>query len=258
MNASGTSPADRPRSAAPPGRPAEWRSQPARPSSHVRADTTRTGRGRTGAETVRDQVVDADRQLELQQHVRRSRRRRRGSGRRRPARPSRNDPRVAVRFVRATGSIGAARRIGMSTDSLMTSSASVTRVAPCLMRSLVPSARGSSGEPGTANTSRPCSSAMRAVISEPERCAASTITTPTAQPGNQPVAARESRAARGSQPSGISEIAAPPASTIRVEQVRMLGRIDAVVAAGEHRDRAACRDSRDARRRRCRARARRR
>jgi hypothetical protein len=38
-----------------------------------------------------------------------------------------------------------------------------------LMRSLAPSARGSSGEPGTANTSRPYSSAKRAVISEPER-----------------------------------------------------------------------------------------
>src|SRR5258706_14278007 len=32
-------------------------------------------------------------------------------------------------------------------------------VAPCLMRSLVPAARGSSGEPGTANTSRPRSAA---------------------------------------------------------------------------------------------------
>ena len=54
--------------------------------------------------------------------------------------------------------------------------------APCLIRSLVPAARGSSGEPGTANTSRPCSAAIRAVISEPERCAASTMTTPTEAP----------------------------------------------------------------------------
>jgi hypothetical protein len=38
------------------------------------------------------------------------------------------------------------------------SDVSVTGVAPCLMRPFVPSARGSSGEPGTANTSRPCSS----------------------------------------------------------------------------------------------------
>ena len=71
-------------------------------------------------------------------------------------------------------------RIGSSTA--ITSAASVTKVAPCLSRPLVPSARGSSGEPGTANTSRPCSPASRAVISEPERRAASTITTPTDKP----------------------------------------------------------------------------
>ena len=52
------------------------------------------------------------------------------------------------------------------------------RVAPSRMRSFVPSARGSSGEPGTAKTSRPCSRAKRAVMSEPERRAASTTTTP--------------------------------------------------------------------------------
>ena len=37
-------------------------------------------------------------------------------------------------------------------------------------------------EPGTANTSRPCSAAMRAVISDPERRAASTTTTPSEVP----------------------------------------------------------------------------
>ena len=61
---------------------------------------------------------------------------------------------------------GGAPMIGRRTERI--SSASVTGVAPCLMRLLVPSARGSSGEPGTAKTSRPCSSASRAVISEPE------------------------------------------------------------------------------------------
>ena len=40
---------------------------------------------------------------------------------------------------------------------------------------------------------------------------------------------------RGSQPSGISETAAPPCED-RVEQVGVLGRIDVVVAAGQHRD----------------------
>ena len=85
-------------------------------------------------------------------------------------------------------------RIGRSTA--ITSAASVTSVAPCLSRPLVPSARGSSGEPGTANTSRPCSSAMRAVISEPERRAASITTTPSDKPGDQPVAARKIARAR--------------------------------------------------------------
>ena len=42
--------------------------------------------------------------------------------------------------------------------------------------------RGSSGEPGTANSSRPASWARRAVIRLPERSAASTTTTPSARP----------------------------------------------------------------------------
>ena len=107
------------------------------------------------------------------------------------------------------------RTIGRSmigVTALMTSAASVVSVAPCLIRSLVPAARGSSGEPGTAKTSRPCSAAIRAVISEPERCAASTTTTPSAAPGDQPVAAGEIRA-RGTWPSGISEIAPPCSSS---------------------------------------------
>ncbi len=52
--------------------------------------------------------------------------------------------------------------IGRKTEIM--SAVSVTGVAPCLMRSFVPSARGSSGEPGTAKTSRPCSSANRALL----------------------------------------------------------------------------------------------
>ena len=66
-----------------------------------------------------------------------------------------------------------------------------------------PPQRGSSGEPGTANTSRPCSSAIRAVIREPERRAASTTTTPSASPEISRLRRGKSRA-RGSQPSGIS------------------------------------------------------
>ncbi len=66
-------------------------------------------------------------------------------------------PRAGVRTVR--GSIG---RI----DSNM-SSTPCTNVAPSRISRLQPCARGSSGEPGTAITSRPASLAMRAVISEP-------------------------------------------------------------------------------------------
>jgi hypothetical protein len=64
----------------------------------------------------------------------------------------------------------------------ITSCADVQSVAPSRMSSFVPSARGSSGEPGTAKTSRPCSAAKRAVIKDPERRAASTITLPCARP----------------------------------------------------------------------------
>ena len=78
--------------------------------------------------------------------------------------------------------------------ALEISAASVTSVAPCLSNPLVPSARGSIGEPGTAKTSRLCSGQAR-VISEPERFAASTITTPS-EAGDDPVAARKI-AARG-------------------------------------------------------------
>jgi hypothetical protein len=52
------------------------------------------------------------------------------------------------------------------------SRALVMRQAPCFRRLLVPAERGSSGLPGTAKTSRPCSPARRAVIKEPERSAA--------------------------------------------------------------------------------------
>ena len=116
----------------------------------------------------------------------------------------------------------------------MTSAASVTSVAPCLIRSLAPAARGSSGEPGTANTSRPCSAAIRAVISDPERCAASTTTTPSAAPEISRLR-RGKSCARGTWPSGISEIARALFEQ-GGEQVFVLGRIDPVMPAGQHRD----------------------
>ena len=114
--------------------------------------------------------------------------------------------RFAFRFC--AGTSRPRPRVGSSTA--VTSAASVTRMAPCLSRPLVPSARGSSGEPGTAKTSRPCSPAMRAVISEPERFAASTMTTPTERPEISRLRRGKSRA-RGSQASGISDTAAPSA-----------------------------------------------
>ena len=114
-----------------------------------------------------------------------------------------NDPRALVgrrlQLAKARRRTGSGSRagssipmIGWSTATI--SAASVTGVAPCLRRPLVPSARGSSGEPGTAKTSRPCSSASRAVISEPERFARLDDDDAERQPGNQAIAARESRA----------------------------------------------------------------
>jgi len=64
----------------------------------------------------------------------------------------------------------------------VTSSALVQNVAPSRKRSLVPSALGSSGEPGTAKISRPASAANFAVIREPDRRAASTTTTARQRP----------------------------------------------------------------------------
>ena len=56
---------------------------------------------------------------------------------------------------------------------------------------LVPLARGSSGEPGTAKISRPCSSAYCAVISEPERLRRFHHHHAARQAGDDAVAARE-------------------------------------------------------------------
>ena len=101
----------------------------------------------------------------------------------------------------------------------------------------MPSARGSSGEPGTANTSRPCSSAIRAVISEPERRAASTTTTPTRQSGDQPVAAGKVAGARLPAERHFGDRGA--VGQDGVGEAGMFGRIDAIVAAGQHGDGAA-------------------
>ena len=96
---------------------------------------------------------------------------------------------------------------------------------------------GSSGEPGTANTSRPCSLAKpcrderaraerRLDHDDAERGA-----------GDQPVAPWKV-VVRAPCPSGISEITAPKVR-IASKQIGMFRRIDLVVTAREHRDRAA-------------------
>ena len=90
----------------------------------------------------------------------------------------------------------------------MTSSGSVAMVAPVLSRRLVPSARGSRGWPGTANTSRPCSAAVRAVIRVPERRAASTISTPSAMPETMRLRRGKSWA-RGTKPGAFSLTGSP-------------------------------------------------
>ena len=116
----------------------------------------------------------------------------------------------------------------------MTSSGSVAIVAPVFSRRLVPSARGSSGWPGTANTSRPCSAAVRAVISVPDRRAASTISTPKATPEMMRLR-RGKSCARGAKPGGILADQAAPLADLAL-QLGMLRRIDVVEAAGEHGD----------------------
>jgi len=73
---------------------------------------------------------------------------------------------------------------------------------------MVPAERGSSGLPGTANTSRPCSPANRAVISEPDRSAASTTTTPSEIPEFRQLWRGESFP-RGEKPGARSLIRSP-------------------------------------------------
>jgi len=78
-----------------------------------------------------------------------------------------------------------------------------------------------------------------AVISDPERSAASTTTTPKRDALRSGGCALESRVRAAHVPSGISEIAAPPEIKDRRQQIRMFRRIKAIVAAGQHGDGAA-------------------
>ena len=95
-----------------------------------------------------------------------------------------------------------------------TSDALSTRWAPVRIRSLEPRQRGSSGEPGTANSSRPISAAKRAVMSEPERGAASTTMTPRERPAITRLRRGKWRAC-GAVPNGASATTQPPSAMRR-------------------------------------------
>jgi hypothetical protein len=129
------------------------------------------------------------------------------------------------------GGAGGRPRIGARVSRI--SRAEVTRQAPCFRRLLVPAERGSSGLPGTAKTSRPCSPAKRAVISEPERSAASITTTPSEIPEISRLR-RGKSLPRGEKPGGLADQEAALAD--RVLQLRILGRIHDVDAASQHGD----------------------
>jgi hypothetical protein len=87
---------------------------------------------------------------------------------------------------------------------------------------LVPWWRGSSGLPGTAITSRPCSAARRAVISEPDCGAASTTTTPRLRPEIRRLRRGKWRAC-GTALSGRSETIAPLATIRSISSACSLG-----------------------------------
>ena len=121
--------------------------------------------------------------------------------------------------------------------------------------------RGSSGEPGTANTSRPASCASRAVIRLPERSAASTTTTPSDSPamirlrrgkvpglrrgaerrlGDHGAALRRCGAAARRSPAGRAcrGRRPPPRRSARSAARLMRGGVDAARQAGDHDQRA--------------------
>ena len=88
----------------------------------------------------------------------------------------------------------------------------MTATAPSFSSALDPRQAGESTFPGTANTSRPCSSARDAVMSAPEPSGASMMTTPTASPEKILFRAGKWLAAGGS-PGAYSETSAPFSAT---------------------------------------------
>lgn len=86
------------------------------------------------------------------------------------------------------------------------------RPAPSRMRALQPLLSGALIGPGTANTSRPCSSAVDAVISAPLRSGASTTTAAKLRPLRMRLRTGKWDA-MGSVPGGYSESSTPVAAT---------------------------------------------
>ena len=118
-----------------------------------------------------------------------------------------------------------------------TSAALRTSVAPSRISMLQPAARASNGWPGTASTSRPWSSAVRAVIRLPDRAAASTTITARDRPDDDAVAQRESGGPAAPAPWAVREIRQPLAAISRGEG-RVFRRVDHIDAARHHGDRA--------------------
>ena len=126
------------------------------------------------------------------------------------------------------------------------------RCAPWRIRSLAPAERGSSGEPGTPKSSRPASLAMRAVSSEPERCAASITTSPSASPAMIRLRLGKCRALRCRAERRLGHDGALLGDP-RL-QPGVLRRVGHVQPAGDHRDGLARpQRARYGRRHRCRA-----
>ena len=122
-----------------------------------------------------------------------------------------------------------------------------TSLAPCLMSAWQPRDCGEWIEPGIANTSRPASSASRAVISEPDCTAASTTSVPRASAGDDAVALIGKFSASGGVPSANS-LTIRPSAAMRLRERAMPARVDD--------GRARCRRRRSCRRRAGRARLR--
>ena len=167
---------------------------------------------------------------------------------------------------RARGGVGLAARPGAAAarrarvagtpSSSRMSCAVSTSFAPSRISLWQPFENGEWIEPGSAKTSRPCSPARRAVMSEPDDSVASTTSTPRARPltrrlrrGKFCLQRRRSQREFGEESAALREL---------VREVAIARRIDAIEPGADDGDAARRRapGRRDAPRRRCRARGR--